>query len=38
MYLEGMEIDYPDGLDARGFTFENPNAVENCGCGTSFAI
>ena len=38
MYLEGMEIDYPDGLDARGFTFENPNAVENCGCGTSFAV
>ncbi len=38
MYLEGMEIDYPDGLDARGFTFDNPNAVENCGCGTSFSI
>jgi iron-sulfur cluster assembly protein len=38
MYLEGMQLDYPDGLDARGFTFDNPNAVENCGCGTSFAI
>ncbi|MTI88475.1 MAG: iron-sulfur cluster assembly accessory protein [Balneolaceae bacterium] len=38
MYLEGIQIDYPDGLDARGFTFDNPNAVENCGCGTSFAI
>ncbi len=38
MYLEGMQIDYPDGLDARGFTFDNPNATENCGCGTSFAI
>lgn len=38
MYVEGMQIDYPDGLDARGFTFDNPNAVENCGCGTSFAI
>lgn len=38
MYLEGMHIDYPDGLDARGFTFDNPNATENCGCGTSFAI
>ncbi len=38
MYLEGMEVDYPDGLDARGFTFENPNAAENCGCGTSFSI
>lgn len=38
MYLEGMQVDYPDGLDARGFTFDNPNATENCGCGTSFAI
>lgn len=38
MYLEGIEIDYPDGLDARGFTFDNPQAVENCGCGTSFSI
>ena len=38
MYVEGMQIDYPDGLDARGFTFDNPNAVENCGCGTSFAV
>lgn len=38
MYLEGIEIDYPDGLDARGFTFNNPNATDNCGCGTSFSI
>lgn len=37
MYLEGIKIDYPDGLDARGFTFSNPNASETCGCGTSFA-
>lgn len=37
MYLEGITIDYPDGLDARGFTFENPNASETCGCGSSFA-
>lgn len=38
MYLEGIQIDYPDGLEARGFIFENPNAVESCGCGSSFAI
>lgn len=38
MYLDGIVIDYPDGLDARGFTFDNPNASENCGCGSSFAI
>lgn len=38
MYLNGINIDYPDGLDARGFTFDNPNASESCGCGTSFAV
>ena len=24
------------GLDKRGFTFDNPNAVKSCGCGSSF--
>jgi iron-sulfur cluster assembly protein len=38
IYLNGIVIDYPDGLDARGFTFDNPNASESCGCGTSFAV
>ena len=37
LYLMGTTIDYHDGLDARGFTFENPNATETCGCGSSFA-
>lgn len=37
MYLKGISVDYPDGLDARGFTFDNPNATETCGCGSSFA-
>jgi len=38
VYLEGISIDYPDGLDARGFVFDNPNATDNCGCGESFAV
>lgn len=37
IYLQGITIDYPNGLDARGFTFDNPNASETCGCGSSFA-
>ena len=37
MYLLGMEIDYENGLNSRGFVFKNPNAVKTCGCGTSFA-
>jgi len=38
MYLYGMEIDWQDGLNNRGFTFKNPNANTTCGCGTSFAV
>ena len=37
LYLIGMEIDWLDGLDNRGFSFNNPNAKETCGCGTSFS-
>lgn len=38
MYLYGMQIDWQDGLNNRGFTFKNPNASNTCGCGTSFAV
>ncbi len=38
LYLAGMQIDFQDGLNARGFTFNNPNAASTCGCGTSFSI
>jgi len=38
IYLMGMEVDWQDGLNARGFTFTNPNASKTCGCGTSFAV
>jgi iron-sulfur cluster assembly accessory protein len=38
LYLYGMEIDWQDGLNSRGFTFKNPNASSTCGCGTSFAV
>lgn len=37
LYLMGATVDYHDGLNARGFTFENPNATQTCGCGSSFA-
>ncbi len=37
MYLLGMEIDWVDGLNNRGFSFNNPNATDTCGCGTSFS-
>lgn len=36
LYLEGTTLDYYDGLDRRGFHFDNPNATRTCGCGSSF--
>ena len=38
MYVYGMEIDWEDGLNNRGFTYKNPNASTTCGCGTSFGV
>jgi iron-sulfur cluster assembly accessory protein len=38
IYLAGMEIDWQNGLNNRGFSFNNPNASSSCGCGTSFAV
>lgn len=38
IYLFGMEVDFSDGLNARGFVFKNPNASSTCGCGSSFAV
>jgi iron-sulfur cluster assembly accessory protein len=38
MYLEGVSIDYIDGLDGSGFKFNNPNVKSTCGCGSSFTV
>jgi iron-sulfur cluster assembly protein len=37
-YLEGTVVDYYDGLEKRGFVFNNPNVVKTCGCGSSFQV
>lgn len=37
IYLLGMEIDWVEGLNNRGFSFNNPNATSSCGCGSSFS-
>lgn len=37
-YLMGCEVDFTDGLNGRGFTFNNPNAAKTCGCGSSFGV
>jgi len=38
IYLKDMEINWEGGLNARGFTFNNPNASTTCGCGSSFGV
>jgi iron-sulfur cluster assembly protein len=37
MYLSGTVIDFQDGLNGKGFTFQNPQAKRSCGCGSSFS-
>ncbi|NJL45107.1 MAG: iron-sulfur cluster assembly accessory protein [Leptolyngbyaceae cyanobacterium SM2_3_12] len=34
--LEGIVVDYIDGMMESGFKFLNPNATDTCGCGKSF--
>lgn len=38
LYLCGTELDFSDGLNGKGFQFNNPNASRSCGCGESFAV
>ncbi len=38
LYLAGTELDFTDGLNGRGFVFNNPNAKRTCGCGSSFGV
>ncbi|MGA1619084.1 MAG: HesB/IscA family protein, partial [Pirellulales bacterium] len=36
LVLDGTTLDFHEGIDKRGFTFNNPNATKSCGCGSSF--
>ncbi len=37
-YLSGTILDFSDGLNGKGFVFNNPNATKTCGCGESFGV
>lgn len=37
-YLAGTILDFSDGLNGRGFIFNNPKAAKTCGCGESFGV
>ncbi|MFQ5748090.1 MAG: HesB/IscA family protein [Planctomycetota bacterium] len=38
LYLQGTTLQFSDGLQGRGFQFQNPNATSTCGCGESFSV
>ncbi len=38
IYLKDMVLDYKDGLNGKGLSFDNPNAKNTCGCGESFSV
>jgi len=38
LYLVDTTLDFSEGLNGKGFYFNNPNATRTCGCGESFAV
>jgi iron-sulfur cluster assembly protein len=36
LFLNGTTLDYDTALLGKGSVFNNPNAKQNCGCGSSF--
>lgn len=38
LYLVNTTLDFTDGLNGKGFHFNNPNASRTCACGESFAV
>ena len=38
LYLANTTLEFSDGLNGKGFYFNNPNANRTCGCGESFAV
>ena len=38
LYLVDTTLEFSDGLNGKGFYFNNPNASRSCACGESFAV
>ena len=38
LYLVNTTLEFTDGLNGKGFHFNNPNASRSCACGESFAV
>lgn len=37
-YIGNVVIDFNDDVNKRGFVFNNPDADDTCGCGSSFSV
>ena len=38
LYIDGTALDFGDGLEGKGFHFDNPQAIRTCACGESFGL
>jgi len=38
LFLKDVILDFEDGLNGGGFTWNNPGAKRTCGCGSSFSV
>lgn len=38
LYLVDTILEFSEGLNGKGFYFNNPNASRTCACGESFAV
>jgi iron-sulfur cluster assembly protein len=38
LYLVNTTLEFSEGLNGKGFYFNNPNANRTCACGESFSV
>lgn len=38
LYVVNTTLEFSEGLNGKGFYFNNPNASRSCSCGESFAV
>lgn len=38
LYVHNTILEFSDGLEGKGFYFNNPNASRTCACGESFSV
>lgn len=38
LYLVNTTLEFSEGLNGKGFYFNNPNAARSCACGESFSL